>query len=296
DARPNQLLLGLRQPQPSQLLALHLLLPPQHPHRAINSPAPVPAPAKPAIQPPAQSTARDTTATSTFEDMSESVTGSALQSSIDQMIVMGFESDEVLAAMRAGRNNPDRAVEYLMNGIPEHLLAEARDGAPSTDAPTSQAPASQTPSTAPSAPTVGRPASGGAGGPPLDLNLAALRNSPLIDQIRSMIQQNPALLQPLIQSLIQQNPGLAQALSSNPELLMQLLEGAGAGGEGIEGGDKEGPIPPGAQGINETPEERDAIDRLAALGFPRQAAIEAYFHCGKNEELAANYLFENGFD
>ena len=50
---------------------------------------------------------------------------SAVQSQIDQICDMGFERSQVELCMRAAFNNGERAVEYLMNGIPANVQAAA---------------------------------------------------------------------------------------------------------------------------------------------------------------------------
>jgi len=268
-----------------------------------------------------------------FDSTASFLSGSALQSTIQNIMEMGFEREQVMKALKASYNNPDRAVEYLMTGIPEHLAAETsgpsgaggpppledirRSSAPS--APAAVAPAAAPPR-APSGPqnlfaaaqaaaqSGGPPSSGlgglgGGGGAGMidNAEIAALRDSPAFAQIRQLVAQNPEYIQPLIQQLAASNPALAQQLASNPEMLYQLLGGEGAGGgaggmdwEGGEGGAGGGP--PGSTAVQVTEEEHAAIERLQALGFSQGAVIEAFFACGKDENLAANFLFESGDD
>jgi UV excision repair protein RAD23 len=77
-------------------------------------------------------------------------------------------------------------------------------------------------------------------------------------------------------------------LGGDPGAGLPAMGGAGAGGHGAHGGANQ----PGT--IRVSQEEMEAITRLTSLGFPKHKAAEAYFACDKNEELAANFLFETG--
>lgn len=63
------------------------------------------------------------------------------------------------------------------------------------------------------------------------------------------------MLEQILQHLSAGNPQLAQLISQNPDQFLSLL--------GEDAGEDEAPLPPGAQAIAVTPEERDAIERVS---------------------------------
>lgn len=66
------------------------------------------------------------------------------------------------------------------------------------------------------------------------------------------------MLEPILQQVGVGNPQLAQLIGQNPEQFLQLLS------EEREG---DAPVPPGAQEISVTEEERAAIERVCASCF-----------------------------
>ncbi|EED18272.1 UV excision repair protein (RadW), putative [Talaromyces stipitatus ATCC 10500] len=261
------------------------------------------APQVPSTPTPASSgaTTAATGEAAAFNDPSALAMGSQGEAVISQMEAMGFPRADIDRAMRAAFFNPDRAVDYLLNGIPENIQQEQTQA---RAAATSPAPApAPAPATTPAAPEAtgnepvnlfeaaaqaggtGRGAAGGAGAGDAGAlgNLDFLRNNPHFQQLRQLVQQQPQMLEPILQQVGAGNPQLAQLIGQNQEQFLQLL---------AEDMGDEGELPPGAHEIRVTEEERDAIERLCRLGFSRDSVIQAYFACDKNEELAANFLFE----
>jgi UV excision repair protein RAD23 len=81
-----------------------------------------------------------------------------------------------------------------------------------------------------------------------------LRNNPQFQQLRQVVQQQPQMLEPILNQLAQGNPELAARISQSPEEFLALLS---------EDADDDAALPPGAQAISVTEEEREAIERVS---------------------------------
>lgn len=85
-------------------------------------------------------------------------------------------------------------------------------------------------------------------------NLDFLRNNPQFQQLRQIVQTQPRMLEPILQQVGAGNPQLARLIGENPDQFLQLLS---------EDTGDDTPLPPGAQEISVTEEERDAIERVS---------------------------------
>ncbi|XP_075493025.1 ubiquitin receptor RAD23c-like isoform X2 [Primulina tabacum] len=256
---------------------------PLAPTPAPPTPTPTPAPAPaPAAAPPASSV------TDGYgQAASNIVAGSNLETTVQHILDMGcgsWDRDTVVRALRAAYNNPERAIDYLYSGIPEQ--ADVR--------PVAQTPASgQTlnPSTQATQPAA--VPSGGPNSNPLDLfpqglpslgssagggTLDFLRGSQQFQTLRAMVRANPQILEPMLQELGKQNPNLVRLIQEHQADFSRLInEPAEEDGNILE---QLGEAMP--QAVTVTLEEREAIERLEAMGFDRDLVLEVYFACNKN--------------
>jgi len=325
-----------------------------------KAPAAAPATAPAATPTPAPGPA-PTAPDATAQASSAVVAGGAAEDTIKQLVDMGFGRPEVERCLAAAFGNPDRAVEYLMNGIPEGAgdapMPQALPSAGGAPAPAGAGGASPFPSMA--------GAGGGAARVEIPPALQQIRDSPQFVQMAQLVASNPQMLAQMLPALQQSNPEVFQAIQEHPQAFMQMLQeatGGGGGGGGMGGmggggmpaaGDPQlaamaqmlqqnpemvnemlpeleardpalaaavrenpqaliqmlqqvgsgampgmggGGMPGGGEGggvVRLTEEENAAVERLAALGFDKNMCAQAYLACDKNEELAANFLFDN---
>ncbi|XP_037302383.1 UV excision repair protein RAD23 homolog A-like [Manduca sexta] len=192
------------------------------------------------------------------------------ESTVQSIMDMGYNRQQVEQALRASFNNRERAVEYLITGIPEDLLQEQDAEESSEEDP-----------------------------------LGFLRDQPQFQQMRAVIQQNPNLLNAVLQQIGQTNPALLHVISQHQHAFVRMLNepvnapasgaaatAAAAADDGAA--DVQSPQPQNV--IQVSPQDKEAIERLKALGFPEHMVIQAYFACEKNENLAANFLLSQNFD
>lgn len=186
------------------------------------------------------------------------------ESTIQSIMDMGYNRQQVEQALRASFNNRERAVEYLITGIPEEFLQEQEADEGSEEDP-----------------------------------LGFLRDQPQFQQMRAVIQQNPNLLNAVLQQIGQTNPALLQVISQHQQAFVRMLnEPVNPTASGVTA--DESTVEPQAQQprnvIQVSPQDKEAIERLKALGFPEHMVIQAYFACEKNENLAANFLLAQNYD
>merc|ERR1711970_1435500 len=163
---------------------------------------------------------------------------------------MGYEKSQVEAALRASFNNPDRAVEYLLTGIPPQVEVGPLGGGGGGGGAGGV-------SAAAAGVTAPAPGSAPAGENPL----AFLRDHEMFQQIRSVIQQNPGMLSTMLQQIGQSNPQLLQIISQNQEAFIRMINEGEAG----EGGGEEGGVGGVGAALGDAPALGDALDQPGVI-------------------------------
>lgn len=187
------------------------------------------------------------------------VMGEGYNSMVQNIMEMGYDREAVVRALNASFNNPDRAVEYLIMGIPETAAQDRpapvggneQSGAPITGGGNAPAPPAAIP--------------GDAGADDMS-PLEFLRGQSQFNQMRSVIQQNPEMLNAVLQQIGHTNPALLQLISENQEAFVNMLNEseddrqAPVGeddGRANFGGLLEGSVP------ELTQQDREAIERVS---------------------------------
>jgi UV excision repair protein RAD23 len=240
---------------------------------------------------------------------------------IDEVCAMGFEDrNQVALALRAAYMNVDRAVEYLFDGIPPHLVQEFTrnepPAAPATVVPaTPAAPTTSSGNASTSAPTTATAAP--ASSTPESELRAALRGIPQFDEIRALYAQNTDTLPVVTQQIALRHPAVYELIERNPEAFLTIMSETGGPGSAESAPSHSEAGGAAASAAHSTAEDNEgdrfmsqlhaqldltdedvvAVQQLVELGgglWDEQSAVLVYIAAQRNQELAASILFEHG--
>ena len=181
---------------------------------------------------------------------------------INALVDMGYEKEKVERAIKAANGSIDLAVEYL------HEEQIPNQNEPNTGNANSNIPSSSN----------------------SNLPEELKKNASII---KCLCMNNPEKLPSILTNLKEHSPQLFELIKQHEEDFKNLLVSPLSEEDirNFQSIQQELRRPPG-QTIRLTKEESEAVKRLQELGFSQADAVQAYFACDKNEEMAANFLFE----
>lgn len=190
------------------------------PAPAVATPAAAPAPAPAAAtsaaaggsaDPPAASAAATATAAAPPAAVAAPLGASSAEvdAKVANLTTMGFPEAEARRALALAFGNVPRAAQYLLEGMPANVPAAAVPPPPPAAAASTAA--------APTPPTAAAPAPSGAD------PLAALRNHAQFNQLRALVQSNPAALPHVLQQIGAASPQLLALINSNMDAFVKML-------------------------------------------------------------------------
>ncbi|XP_011186518.1 UV excision repair protein RAD23 homolog B [Zeugodacus cucurbitae] len=162
---------------------------------------PAPTPTVTAAAAEAQVTTPQRTATATVQQPQPTRPTSGVNDEmVANIVCMGYPEVEVRRALAASFNNPERAIEYLIEGIPESVLMQPENAL-----------------------LYGGESDADVGMSPFEM----FRSDPLFRNLRRAIQQHPDLINDAIQRVGEANPAILQLINENQqEFLSSLIEGS----------------------------------------------------------------------
>ena len=195
--------------------------------------------------------------------------GKQFSEQINSLVDMGYDREKVEKAINASNGNIDLAIEYLSSGNIQESSPNNQNNQHQSNNNSSNLPLE-----------LRRNAS---------LMKIVCRDQPekIISILNTIKEKSPALLDKIKEHQEEFQNLLVSPITQEDIDTFKLLE-QDMGGLGGAGGRR-----PGQVQIRLTPEEAEAVKRLKDLGdFSQSEVLQAYLACDKNEELAANYLFE----